>query len=165
MSGVGTRIDVVEPEINSGLDFHSDSGHVVTKRSNGSKRVRTYFKLPSMAKQSFREECDINVIMKKYEKTGVIAHAREFEGRYGDYTNVQDYQESLNQVMAAQEMFMTLPATVRREFDNDPAKFLAGVEDPAMKDRLVELGLISPDVSGETNGVEEPELAPAQLPT
>ncbi len=37
-------------------------------------RVQLEFAKTGRTKQSMRDECDINLIMKKYQKTGAIAH-------------------------------------------------------------------------------------------
>ena len=37
---------------------------------------------PSLTKQSFTKECDINNIMKKYQKTGAIDHVNKHEASY-----------------------------------------------------------------------------------
>lgn len=91
--------------------------------------------------QSMAAECDINNIMRQYEQTGLIAHVNQYEGEYGDFTDVVDYQTACNVVMMANEMFSTLPSTVRARFQNDPSAFLAFVDDPANKEEMVKLGL------------------------
>lgn len=92
--------------------------------------------------QSFKDDCDINLIMKRFERTGMLDHLNQFEGSYGDFTDVPtSYHDAVNQVLAAQDMFMTVPARVRAMFDNDPGKFLAFVDDPANAEKMVELGL------------------------
>ena len=78
-----------------------------------------------LAKQAFKEECDINTIMKKYEKTGLIAHVNAHGGDYGDYLSVTDYHTAMTQITEAQEAFMSLPAKLRERFGNNPANFLA----------------------------------------
>lgn len=99
----------------------------------------------SMTKQSHKAECDINNIMKRFEKTGIIEHANRFEGNYGDFTQVpDDYQAAVQLVTNAQEMFMTLPAKVRARFDNDPGAFLEFVSDPRNLDEMREMGLAKP---------------------
>lgn len=96
----------------------------------------------SRTHQGSKDECDINRIMRRFEKTGVIEHQNRFQGRYGDFTLFPgDYQEALHQVRDANEMFLTLPAKVRKEFDNDPGQFLDFVTDPSNSDALKELGL------------------------
>lgn len=118
-------------------------------------RQQVRFPSPSMAKQSFKAECDINTIMSKYQKTGLIDHVQRVQGSYGDFTSVQDYQLSLNQVMDAHEAFMELPAAVRRRFDNDPAHLMSFLQDPNNRDEAVRLGLVEPP------STPQPKEAPA----
>lgn len=101
------------------------------------------------AKQSFKDECDVNKIMHKYRVTGVLTHLRTQSPKYGDFTNVTDYQTSLNAVMAAQDAFSHLPAKVRSRFGNDPSQLLAFIEDPTNKEEAQKLGLIpTPGLGG-----------------
>lgn len=97
-----------------------------------------------MAKQSFKEECNINTIMAKYKSTGLITHVKDVQGAYGDFTSVQDYQLSLNQVIEAQAAFDLLPAAVRKRFGNQPTQLMAFLDDPANRDEAVKLGLVEP---------------------
>lgn len=92
-------------------------------------------------KQEFRDECDLNVLMKRYERTGVLPNARVGAPQYVDCTVFQDFQSSMQIVHDAERMFMALPARVRLEFENDPSRFVEFCSDPANKDRLIELGL------------------------
>lgn len=100
-------------------------------------------KMPSMTKQSFKEECDINNIVKRFEATGIVDHLNEKarEGVYTDLPDSMDYQQALEIGRKAQEAFASLPATIRATFQNDPAAFLAFVENPANQDKLIEMGL------------------------
>lgn len=77
----------------------------------------------SMTKQSFKESCDINNIMAKYQKTGVIDHISIYEAHYGEMSG-QDFKEQLDQVTFAMTMFNDLPSAAREYFEQDPAKFL-----------------------------------------
>lgn len=96
---------------------------------------------PSMTKQSHKDECDINRIMSKYQKTGIITHVAKYAARYGEASDI-DYQTALNTVMEAQQMFADLPSTVRKRFDNDPAEFLQFVSDPGNVEEMRQLGLV-----------------------
>lgn len=128
---------------------------------------------PSRAKQNFKAECDINTIMRKFEKTGVIEHVKQHGARYGDFIDTpQSYQDAVNQVIEAEKMFLSLPAKVRKAFDNDPGELLASVEaanhgDADQVDRLSRLGLLKttaqPAPAGAPQGaVGEPETAPTE---
>lgn len=108
----------------------------------------------TMTKQAFKDECDINNIMSKYQKTGLIEHVQNVQGSYGDFTSVQDYQLSLNQVIAAQEAFDQLPAKIRERFANDPSHLMSFLGDEKNRDEAIRLGLL-----------EAPEPPPAQSPS
>jgi len=73
--------------------------------------------------QSFKDECDINNIIKKYKRTGVLTHVTSAVGQYGDYSSVPDFHEAMNIVARAQQEFELLPAALRKRFANDPAQF------------------------------------------
>lgn len=96
-----------------------------------------------LTRQEMAEECDINNIMKKYAKTGVIEHRNTFNGEYGEFLQI-DYHEALNMVIEAREMFETIPAKIRAKFENDPAKFLEFVKDEKNNDELIAMGLVKP---------------------
>lgn len=98
----------------------------------------------SRTKGSFKAECDVNNILERYQRTGVITHVRNSPGAFGDFSRVGDYQSALNQVLKAQDAFMTLPAEVRDRFKNDPGRFIEFVEDPKNGQELVKLGLAVP---------------------
>lgn len=98
---------------------------------------------PSMTKQSFAAECDINNILRQYKKTGMISHinAQASKGMYLDLPAEVDFQTALNTVIRAEEAFDTLPARLRARFNNDPAEFLIFSTDPRNQKELIELGL------------------------
>ncbi len=90
--------------------------------------------------QSGKDEVDINKLMEKYVKTGVLDHQKEYGGDYGFATSM-DLLEALTTVQKANEMFDDLPAKVRTKFDNEPGQFLDFVQDPENHEELVEMGL------------------------
>ncbi len=96
-------------------------------------------------KQSFRDETDINKILKRAQKTGTISHLQQFEGRYGDFTNF-DFFDAQLKLAAGREIFDALPSEIRNEFNQSQGDFFKYVNDPANKDRLNTLlpGLAAP---------------------
>lgn len=119
---------------------------------------------PSMTKQSFAAECDINNIMARFERTGVLDFTNEFEPRYGDATAL-DYQTSLNIVINAQTMFDAMPAALRLRFGNDPQEFLAFVDDPRNVEESIKLGLrVVPVVSPDPTPIPVVLVPSAPLP-
>jgi phage internal scaffolding protein len=123
-------------------------------------------------KQAFKEETDINRIMKKYETTGVLPDMIKSNPQYGDFSNVTDYQQAMNTVILAREQFDGLSAKIRKRFNNSPEAFLAFVEDPENHQEMVELGLAqklpgaSAPVSGATGagGTGNASGSPAGAP-
>jgi len=110
---------------------------------------------PSLTHQSMKDETDMNRIMEKWAKTGVLEHRNTYEGQYGDFLSApDDYHSAMNAVLEAQEMFADLPASVRKRFANDPGLFLDFVSDPKNRDEMEELGL------AETK-IVEPDVKPA----
>lgn len=127
-------------------------------------------KQPSMTVQSAKKECDINNIVAKYQKTGAIEHANRYEPQYGEVTSVT-FQDAMNQVTSAQQMFDDLPSSIRQRFEGDPGAFLDFVADPSNAEEMAELGLVpgSPNppeppsrrvAEPESPGSAEPETAP-----
>lgn len=95
----------------------------------------------SRTKQSFKKECDINVIMAKYQKTGAITHFNKHQQNYG-MADGQTFQDAMNLVCEAQEMFNDLPSSIRSRFGNDPAAFLEFVQNDENADEMARMGLI-----------------------
>lgn len=125
------------------------------KPYEGRARVSVGFLLPSMTKQSFKAECDINQILRKWQKTGLVEHVAQFDGRYDDVSGVVDYQDALGQVMAAEEAFASLPSGLRKRFENDPGKFMDFVLNDKNREEMRALGLLKEDPAARA--VEHPD--------
>lgn len=95
---------------------------------------------PSRTKQAMRDECDVNVIIARHAKTGLITHLNRMEASYGNVVGM-DFATAANIVADARSMFEALPSKVRKRFRNDPANFLDFVSNPANGSELVEMGL------------------------
>lgn len=104
-----------------------------------------FSKDPGVTKQADALDCDINTIFKKFEKSGQLPNMIARNPSYGDFSEVPDYQEALNIVRHAEEQFLNLDASIRNEFENDPAKFLAFATDEKNYDRMEKMGLLSAD--------------------
>lgn len=98
---------------------------------------------PSLTKQSFTDECDINHIMSRYEKTGTIEHLNTRLAQFADVDNI-DFQQAQNTVIQANELFAQLPAKIREQFDQNPGAFLEFALNPASAPELVAMGLLDP---------------------
>lgn len=99
---------------------------------------------PSLTKQEFKNETDINQILKRYQRTGALTHFAKYAPQYGDFTST-DLQQAQNLLISARNMFAELPSSIR-SLTQTPEGFLDFVQNPANADKLAELGLVaSPD--------------------
>lgn len=96
----------------------------------------------SLAVQSAEEECNINTIVRRFGITGELPNNLRMP-QSGDFTNVPDFHTAMNLVRQAQEEFVRVPAEIRARFNNDPARFMAFVEDDANYDEALRLGLVN----------------------
>lgn len=94
---------------------------------------------PSLTKQSFREECDINSLLKRY---GVIPEGRAGQVPvFGDFTAVPDYLQAQAILIDAQERFELLPSNIRERFKNNPLELLKFVSEPLNQEEAIALGI------------------------
>lgn len=122
---------------------------------------------PSMTRQEFTEECDINMIMARYEKGGVFAFNTKNDGIYYDFVGMPDLAGAMQDMIQAEEAFMRLPAIVRKEFDNDPLRFVEFAQDGNNVAKMREWGLAEPEKAPEKPmrvEVVSPPIAPAAAP-
>lgn len=114
----------------------------IERRANGTIRVCTVNEEPDMAQQQFKDECDVNRVIARFEKTGQITHLAKMEGRYVGLGESTDLMTALNRVRKAEEAFMSLPAELRAKCDHDPARFLDMINDPSKHEMLSDYGVI-----------------------
>jgi phage internal scaffolding protein len=116
----------------------------------------------SRTEQAHKTEVDINNIVKRAGNMELIAKVNALQNFVFDDVTNNDFQESMNAIIKAKETFSSVPSGIRRQFDNDPAKFMDFVRDPSNADKLVEMGLANkPEVAEPiqvvvTNPVETP---------
>lgn len=95
----------------------------------------------SLTQQQFKEECDVNNILSKYRRTGMVSHLAKHQGNFGDFSSVEEYQVSLDKLMTAQRSFESLPSEIRNRFENDPAKLIQFLDDKENDQEAISLGL------------------------
>ncbi len=93
------------------------------------------------AKQSMKDECDVNLIMAQYVKTGFISHLAAGIPSFVDVSELTDYRSAIEHVRSVEEYFAGLPAEVRSSFRNDAVAFMEFLESGGSKDDLKALGL------------------------
>lgn len=89
-------------------------------------RIQSTFTKPSRTKQAPAREVDINYIVNRYLKTGQMPMP-ESEPQYGYMPSI-DLAEAYDQIFAAEEHFLSLPAATRAAFNNSPIELLKAVE-------------------------------------
>lgn len=118
---------------------------------------------PSMAKQSFAEEANINNIMARYVKTGSFYDQEGTrQPQYGDFSNGDAFEDVQNKIVQAKEDFALLDSDVRELFDNDVSQLLDFMSDPENHDEAIELGII-PDPS-KANSDEAGQAESSTIP-
>ncbi|WNK14552.1 MAG: internal scaffolding protein [Microvirus sp.] len=105
-------------------------------------RVSISFTGSGRTKQEFKDECDINVLMGKYLRTGQMDHVNQRLPQFADVTDI-DFQAAQNLIADAHAMFEEIPSAVRARFDNDPGKLLDWVHDPRNAKEASDLGFLN----------------------
>lgn len=104
-------------------------------------RVQVFFTQPSLTKQEFTQEVNINNIVAKYVQTGELPFSSR-EPVYADVTKLPDYHEARNIVAKAEQTFEAFPAQVREKFKNDPQEMFKWASDPNNLKEAINAGLI-----------------------
>lgn len=112
-------------------------------------------------KSSFKAECDINNILRKFQKTGAIEHMNKHEPEYGFATSLT-FIEAMQTVDQAKQMFADLPSSLRKKFNYKPEAYLDFVQNPENLPEMAELGLLTPEAVSRLN--EPPAVPETALP-
>ncbi|AXL14750.1 internal scaffolding protein [Microviridae sp.] len=99
---------------------------------------------PSMTKQSFADETNINFIVAQYHKTGMLQHREETQGNYGEFTSI-DYKDAMDIITSADQTFASLPSSTRNRFNNSVQEFLDFVNDPDSELEMRSMGMLEPE--------------------
>ena len=104
---------------------------------------------PSLTQQHFKDETDINNILRQFNITGLLPEA-PLSPRYGDFSDIGDYHSALNAVIAAEAEFEALPAQLRARFSNDPAQLIDFLSDENNRSEAEKLGLLDAQMTAST---------------
>ena len=91
-----------------------------------------------MTQQHFKDECDINYLLKHYNDIPAPPPV------YADCSQYNDLQSAIDMVNAAAEDFQNVPADIRARFANNPVDFFNFCNNPANLEELRSLGLADP---------------------
>ena len=120
----------------------------IRSRFDGHERPKGFESLnPTMTQQQFKTECDINHIMAQYEQTNLLVDPlvsrNAGEPLFGDFSEMPDLMTAQNKLIEAQELFMSIPSRIRKEFDNDPLAFVEFCQNPDNEAKLREYGFLA----------------------
>ena len=129
----------------------------MTKKKTSRQRVRRPYPRritrsggESMTEQAHARSCDINTIMSRYEKTGVLEHIKDYEPQFGDVSDL-DFKRAMDTVAQVKSEFQDLPAWVRDHYNQDEGKYLEAV---STEDGVAELRALTPPSQAYTRDGE-----------
>lgn len=98
----------------------------------------------SMTAQEFAQDCDINHIVKRAQRTGTLPIVPR-EVMYGEEDETAgDLRAKMDLINSIRDHFESLPSDIRLRFNNDPLAFNSWVINPDNYEEAVKLGLVKP---------------------
>jgi len=95
----------------------------------------------SMTEQGHGKAANINSIMAKYHMSGLVPRPAQAP-IYGDFCDVGSFLECKERLENTISDFQSLPAALRKRFDNDPAELIEFLCDRENLQEAVQLGLV-----------------------
>lgn len=96
----------------------------------------------SLTQQHMKNDSDINVIVARYMKTGVLGNPNATRKPiFGDFSS-HDYMGMRNAIADMDQNFSALSARLRRRFNNDVYQLVRFVENPENTREALRLGLL-----------------------
>ena len=132
-------------KIECNLAFHDEEGNLL-------EECRT--------EQHHADSCNIENILAEYDRTGVVSNINKAVAQYGDFSEVNEFQESQNMVIQYSNAFMELPSEIREQFNNDAGSFFEFASNPANKEQMQSMGLIEQELVLDPK--VEAEIAPKE---
>ena len=139
---------------------------IIAERLKKRPHAKVWLGGTSRTKQSFKEECDINKIVDRAAKAGVLQDVLRLPdpANYLDVSSAPDFLSAQNLIIKARSQFDALPAKVRNRFQNDPSAFLAFASDPKNKEGMRELGLLKEEQPKPVKESTDPKPAAGEGP-
>lgn len=118
----------------------------------------------SLTQQHFKEETEINNILRSHDRNGIISHIHKGNAIYGDFSEVTDLSDALHMINEAKAEFMNVPSEIREKFKNDAGEFFKFASNPDNLDEMREMGLANPKQmdampSIDSSSVETPNIS------
>ncbi len=119
---------------------HNHHEEIMSRATKLRKRVCIDKMDPSKTDQSFKNEVNINNIIDRYKKTGLLPNFKERIPLFGD-ENTTTLYDAFQAVSNAQELFLELPVAIRKEMGHDPKNLESYLSNPENAETLLEYGL------------------------
>lgn len=120
---------------------------------------------PSLTKQAFAEEVNVNAIMARFTNTGLLSHVSNRQPRYIEHTGA-DFREALETLRQSETAFSELSSDVRARFNNNPAELLDFISDVNNGPEAAKLGLMHSDYQipqkAPTEQIQQPDTPAEQ---
>lgn len=134
-----------------------------TPKPTRPRRVQVYQNPgQSLTEQHHARACDINTIMARYVRDGVLTHMNDHAANYGDISEL-DFKESMDTIRAVEQEFADLPAYVRAHYQQDASKYLMAISTPEGVENL--RSLKPPAMAYEKDGSRDTEALAASRGT
>lgn len=105
---------------------------------------------PSMTQQHFEHECNINNIMCRYMKTGILPDPLSSSSpTYADVSDFPSFEEAQNKLCRVKECFEGLPSEQRRQFGDNVNNFVQFMSDTNNLEKAHQMGIIDLSVIEE----------------
>lgn len=156
------RIDLIDLE--TGEIVHTGNGIQLPlirtmynyDRNANSRKAALYCKDPTRAQQQFKDDSNINNIVKRFLGTGELPQLIRPVYPEDYVEEVTDYQSAMNIIRRADEAFMKMPSGIRSRFQNNPQVFTEFFAHEANREEAEKMGLLLP------RKPKEPEIVQAQ---
>lgn len=111
---------------------------------NGKTRTRVYttYEQPSKTDESFKDDCDVNIILDRFMKTGQITHLAKKPSSYADVSDIPNLLDAHIAISNAKTAFGRLPSELRRKLNNDPLNLEEYLKDPENHEEAEHYGLL-----------------------
>lgn len=119
----------------------------------------------SLTQQHFAEEANINSIMGRYARTGILGNPSTGPARQpfeGDFSQNLSFHEMQNKIVDAQTSFDNMPSHIRNKFENDPQKLIDFLSTEKNLEEAQALGLVNKPEIEDTSPIEVTIKTPEQ---
>jgi len=104
----------------------------------------TIFTEPTITQQHFKSEVNINNIIAKFNRTGILGDGEKAVPRYADVSLFGDFSQCQARIQEGKNAFQELPLEVRKLAGNDPARLWDVLQNPENREILVNAGVLEP---------------------